>query len=101
MSGKEERIRELAHAIWLEEGKPDGRAEQHWERARRQIETQETRDTGGGSGRQDSAGQSRQQPADERRKPAEVGRKTSTSTARRSTGNGKAAKSKPGGESRT
>ncbi|MFZ1772510.1 MAG: DUF2934 domain-containing protein [Rhizobiaceae bacterium] len=26
----EDRIREIAHQIWLEEGCPDGRAEQHW-----------------------------------------------------------------------
>ena len=30
----ETRIRERAHQIWLDEGCPDGRAEQHWELAR-------------------------------------------------------------------
>lgn len=40
MNGREERIRELAHKMWLDEGKPDGRAEQHWERARRLVEVQ-------------------------------------------------------------
>ncbi|HVJ32624.1 MAG TPA: DUF2934 domain-containing protein [Terriglobia bacterium] len=100
MSGKEERIRELAHAIWLEEGRPDGRAEQHWERARRQIEAQEMQD-GGGSVSRETADQPVREAADERRKPAEVRRKAAASPARRSAGNGKAAKTKPGGESRT
>ena len=38
MDGKEDRILQLAHQFWLEEGKPEGRANEHWERARRQIE---------------------------------------------------------------
>lgn len=34
----EERIRERAHRIWEEEGRPHGRDWEHWERARREIE---------------------------------------------------------------
>jgi hypothetical protein len=45
MDGKEDRIRQLAHGFWLEEGKPEGQAVQHWERARRQVEAQETAET--------------------------------------------------------
>lgn len=30
----EERIRELAYHIWLEEGRPEGREKEHWEKAR-------------------------------------------------------------------
>jgi hypothetical protein len=30
----EERIRTRAHQLWREEGRPDGRAEVHWEQAR-------------------------------------------------------------------
>jgi len=30
----ETRIRERAHQIWLEEGKPEGRTESHWELAK-------------------------------------------------------------------
>jgi hypothetical protein len=26
----EDRIRAIAHALWLEEGQPDGRADAHW-----------------------------------------------------------------------
>ena len=33
----EERIRERATAIWEREGKPDGRAEVHWDMAREEI----------------------------------------------------------------
>jgi Protein of unknown function (DUF2934) len=30
----EERIRERAYRLWLEEGQPEGKASEHWERAR-------------------------------------------------------------------
>jgi hypothetical protein len=33
----EDRVRELAYAIWLEEGRPDGRAEAHWFEALRRA----------------------------------------------------------------
>lgn len=29
----EQRIREIAHRIWLEEGMPEGHADEHWRRA--------------------------------------------------------------------
>jgi hypothetical protein len=29
----EDRIRAIAHSLWLEEGRPDGRAEIHWFKA--------------------------------------------------------------------
>lgn len=35
---REERIRRRAHGIWEEEGRPDGRANDHWQRAFREIE---------------------------------------------------------------
>lgn len=35
---REQRIRERAHQIWEEEGRPLGRDAEHWERASRQIE---------------------------------------------------------------
>jgi hypothetical protein len=34
---QEERIREYAHRIWEEEGRPEGREREHWERACREI----------------------------------------------------------------
>ena len=34
MADIQQRIRERAYRIWEEEGRPDGRAEEHWERAR-------------------------------------------------------------------
>ncbi len=33
-----EQIRERAHAIWIAEGKPEGREIDHWLRARRELE---------------------------------------------------------------
>src|SRR5215207_9818033 len=38
MSDKEQRIRVRAYAIWEGEGRHDGRAEEHWRRAEREIE---------------------------------------------------------------
>ena len=34
----ERRIRERAHEIWVEEGKPEGRALHHWLRAKWELE---------------------------------------------------------------
>ena len=33
MSNKEDNIRKIAHQLWESEGRPEGRAHQHWERA--------------------------------------------------------------------
>lgn len=33
----EERIRHRAHQIWLDEGKPEGQAERHWQAARHLV----------------------------------------------------------------
>jgi len=38
MSDKEQRIRVRAYAIWEGEGRHDGRAEEHWRQAEREIE---------------------------------------------------------------
>jgi len=37
----EERVRRRAHDIWVGEGRPDGRAEEHWALAREQISEEE------------------------------------------------------------
>ena len=37
---KQEHIRARSHAIWEREGRPDGRAEEHWLRAEREIEAE-------------------------------------------------------------
>lgn len=34
----ERRIRERAYRMWEDEGRPDGRDKEHWERARAQVE---------------------------------------------------------------
>jgi hypothetical protein len=46
---QEDRIRERAHCIWEEEGRPVGRHEQHWQRACHEIDA-ETRHVGPNSG---------------------------------------------------
>lgn len=35
---REQRIRERAHRIWEEEGRPEGREDEHWRRAEREID---------------------------------------------------------------
>jgi hypothetical protein len=45
----ESRIRDRAHAIWVEEGRPDGKAIDHWLRARWELENP-------GPSRRDGAG---------------------------------------------
>ena len=35
------RIRERAYALWEQEGRPEGRAEAHWDLARRAVEAAE------------------------------------------------------------
>ena len=41
-----ERIRHQAYLFWLEDGQPEGRAEEHWERARHAVELSD-RELGG------------------------------------------------------
>jgi Protein of unknown function (DUF2934) len=36
-----ERIRRRAHEIWEREGRPEGRHEEHWTQARREVEAEE------------------------------------------------------------
>lgn len=37
MQEDEDRIRSRAHAIWEREGRPDGRSQAHWDKAREEI----------------------------------------------------------------
>lgn len=37
---REERIKARAHAIWEEEGQPESRSADHWERAEREIDSE-------------------------------------------------------------
>jgi Protein of unknown function (DUF2934) len=41
MNDREQQIRERAHQIWEEEGRPQGREREHWERAAREIDARE------------------------------------------------------------
>jgi hypothetical protein len=38
MTDREEKIRERAHQIWLDEGQPRGQEQAHWYRAAREID---------------------------------------------------------------
>ena len=39
MTDRNDRIRELAHVLWLEEGCPEGEAERHWLAAEALLES--------------------------------------------------------------
>ena len=39
MTDREDKIRQRAYSLWEEEGHPQGRAEHHWQRAAREVET--------------------------------------------------------------
>jgi len=41
MPDREERIRERAHQLWEQEGRPDGRHADHWERAAREVDAED------------------------------------------------------------
>jgi Protein of unknown function (DUF2934) len=43
MMQDEERVRQRAHEIWEEAGRPDGQHDAHWEQAQREIEAEGSR----------------------------------------------------------
>jgi hypothetical protein len=43
---REERIKARAHAIWEEEGHPESRSDDHWERAEREIDSEAAQEGG-------------------------------------------------------
>jgi hypothetical protein len=40
MSDREDRIREIAYFLWLDEGRPDGEAERHWSDAEAMVDSE-------------------------------------------------------------
>jgi hypothetical protein len=46
MADTEQRIRERAHQIWEEEGRPEGREREHWDRARFLVGLEDNADAG-------------------------------------------------------
>lgn len=45
MDDLEQRIRERAYRLWLDEGRPDGRAEAHWDMARELVAIEDRQQT--------------------------------------------------------
>lgn len=37
---REQRVRELAHQLWMSEGKPEGRDEEYWRRASERLDAE-------------------------------------------------------------
>jgi hypothetical protein len=48
----ESRIRERAQALWEQEGRPEGRHDEHWRRASQEIDEEVPRQHGGAAGEQ-------------------------------------------------
>lgn len=46
MSDIEERIRERAYRLWIEEGQPEGSQERHWAEARRMVDQEAEENVG-------------------------------------------------------
>lgn len=42
MSDRETRVRERAHHLWEQEGRPSGREAEHWHQASREIEAEDS-----------------------------------------------------------
>ena len=41
MPSKDDRIRERAHALWLQEGQPSGHEQRHWEQASAEVDAED------------------------------------------------------------
>jgi hypothetical protein len=41
---REERIRQRAHELWEQDGRPDGKAETHWDRAAQDLDREDAED---------------------------------------------------------
>ena len=41
MPSRDDLIRERAYAIWIEDGRPEGRADEHWQQAAAALDTEE------------------------------------------------------------
>ena len=41
MTDREDRIREFAYFLWVEEGYPDGQAERHWQAAETRLDAED------------------------------------------------------------
>jgi hypothetical protein len=51
----QERIRQRAHEIWERDGRPEGRREEHWAQARREIEAEDSGGAAAGPATPDDA----------------------------------------------
>jgi hypothetical protein len=49
MSDREAKIRERAYQLWIEQGQPEGRSDQHWEEARRLVDAEGGDEAGPGA----------------------------------------------------
>jgi hypothetical protein len=39
----EDRVRERAYALWEKDGRPEGRSDEYWQRARSEVEAEEAK----------------------------------------------------------
>jgi hypothetical protein len=89
---RDQRVKERAYELWENEGRPSGRHDDHWDRARREIDDE---DRGRGSGVEAPPAESPAKRTAARRKPAG---ETAAPRSRGRAGAGAGAGSPPRGE---
>ena len=65
-------IRDRAYRIWEDEGRPDGKAEDHWNKAREQVEAEQKSASAPGGTKKPAARKPRRNKSDS---PAKAGKK--------------------------
>jgi hypothetical protein len=66
MTNRDQRIRELAHRLWEQEGRPGGQEKRHWEMAERIVDAGEHASPSPGS---DANPESRKRVSDDQSRP--------------------------------
>jgi len=84
MSDREHRVREIAHRLWEEEGRPPHQEKRHWATAERMFDAQGT----------SSAGTEPKRPQEEAQ-PASPGKRRTRTTAKRTAAESQASATRP------
>ena len=63
MSEREHRVREIAHRLWEEEGRPADQEKRHWATAERMLDTQERTNSAATGKRRTARTSSKRTPA--------------------------------------
>lgn len=50
MANREQKVRDRAYQLWIEEGQPHGRSDDHWRRARELVDAEDSAEPGDDGG---------------------------------------------------